>query len=338
MKAAAKGASSELRAQMSWEYGTLATEVYEFDKPVGRPFADVKYYTGLLADVSGPILEPATGTGRILIPLLEAGHQVDGLDSSPQMLACCRQHCRDRGLDPVLREADMTVFVQLAAYEAVIIPAGSIALLDGRKATLQALTCFRDSLVPGGLLVVDVPVPRLAAGHEAMRYWRRGSCLWTLQTMHLEYDPAANQTTRFLRYDKWQDGTLRMTELQTFRLQHWNCREFEDVLAETGFTHVLVAADYKNAATPRAADSVWTFHATVPQARSDGGQHLRSGQTAAAVSAQTLTRCGPGPTRSETAARCSHCARSAMTPAATGSRFWPAPGPGQAETGAQRAS
>jgi SAM-dependent methyltransferase len=141
---------------MSGEYGTLATEVYEFEKPVGRPYADVEYYTGLLADVSGPILEPATGTGRILIPLLEAGHQVEGLDRSPQMLARCCQHCRDRGLAPVLHEADMTAFVQLVAYEAVIIPAGSIALLDGRKATLQALTCFRDSLVPGGRLVVDV--------------------------------------------------------------------------------------------------------------------------------------------------------------------------------------
>ena len=32
--------------------------------------------------------------------------------------------------------------------------------------------------------------------------------------MHTEYHPAANQTTRFLRYDKWQDGTLRTTELQ----------------------------------------------------------------------------------------------------------------------------
>jgi hypothetical protein len=36
---------------MSWEYGTLATEVYELDKPVGCPLADVEYYTGLLADV-----------------------------------------------------------------------------------------------------------------------------------------------------------------------------------------------------------------------------------------------------------------------------------------------
>lgn len=289
MRAAAGAASSELKAQMSVEYGTLATEVYELDKPVGCPLADVEYYTGLLADVSGPILEAATGTGRILIPLLEAGHQAEGLDSSPQMLARCRQHCRDRGLDPVLREADMTVFVQLAAYEAVIIPAGSIALLDGRKATLQALTCFRDSLVPGGRLVVDVPVPQPAAGHEAMRYWRHGSCLWTLQTMHIEYDPAANQTTRFLRYDKWQDGTLRMTELQTVRLQHWNCQEFEDLLAEAEFTDILVAADYKNAANPRTADGVWTFHATVPQARSDSGQHLRSGQTATACRSASQT-------------------------------------------------
>ena len=264
MRAAADAASSELKAPMSREYGTLATEVYELDKPVGRPFADVDYYIGLLADVSGPIFEPATGTGRILIPLLEAGHQVEGLDSSPQMLACCREHCRHRGLDPVLREADMTAFVQLAAYEAVIIPAGSIALLDGRKATLQALACFRDSLVPGGRLIVDVPVPQPATGDEAMRYWEHGSCLWTLQTMHIEYDPAANQTTRFLRYDKWQEGTLRMTELQTFRLQQWNCQEFEDLLAEAGFTRILLTADYKSAVSPRTADGVWTFHATVP--------------------------------------------------------------------------
>jgi SAM-dependent methyltransferase len=249
---------------MSWEYGTLATEVYELDKPVGCPLADVEYYTGLLADVRGPILEPATGTGRILIPLLEAGHQVEGLDSSPHMLASCRQHCHARGLDPVLREADMTVFVQLAAYEAVIIPAGSIALLDGRNATLQALACFRDSLVPGGRLFIDVPVPQPPVEHEPLRYWRRGPCLWTLQTMHTEHDPAANQTTRFLRYDKWQDGTLRMTELQTFRRQHWSSQEFGDLLAEAGFAGTLVTADYQDTHAPEAGHGFWTFHASAP--------------------------------------------------------------------------
>ncbi len=249
---------------MSWEYGTLATEVYELEKPVGHTSADIEYYTGLLADISGPILEPASGTGRVLIPLLQAGHQVEGIDTSPQMLATCRQHCRKRGLDPVLREADMTVFVQLAAYAAVVLPAGSIALLHGRKATLQALTCFRDSLVPGGSLFVDLPVPQSAAEPEALRYWWRDPYLWTRQTMHSEHDSAANQTTRFLRYDKWEDGTLRITELQRFRLQYWSCKEFENMLVEVGFTNTQVTADYKDASPPRARSGVWTFQATTP--------------------------------------------------------------------------
>ena len=252
---------------MSWEYGKLASEVYELDKPVGRRSADLRYYTHLLAGVRGPILEPAAGTGRILIPLLPAGHQVEGLDTSPQMLALCRRLCHDRGLDPVLREADMMMFVRLAAYQAIIIPAGSIALLDGRKATLQALTCFRASLVPGGHLFVDVPVPRPTPTQEPMRHWQRGSHLWTLQTMHAEHDRAANQTTRFLRYDKWQDGTLHTTELQMFRQQHWSSHEFEQLLAEAGFTGVCVTADYQGARASEPPDGVWTFHATTAQTR-----------------------------------------------------------------------
>src|SRR5215470_13447118 len=86
---------------------------------------------------------------------------------------------------------------------------------------------------------------RKVSGWRAQR-GRRGSDLWTLQTMHTEYHPAANQTTRFLRYDKWQDGTRRTTELQTFRLQYWSSREFEGLLAEAGFIGTRVTADYQD--------------------------------------------------------------------------------------------
>jgi SAM-dependent methyltransferase len=249
---------------VSWDYGTLAAEIYEIDKPIGHSFGDVEYYAGLLAGTGGRILEPAVGTGRILIPLLEAGHEVEGLDTSPQMLAVCRRHCRDRGLDPVLREADMTNFVRPGAYQAVIMPAGSFELLDGTPAAQQALACFRESLAPGGRLVLDIDPPELVTGPGRMRYWRRDACLWTLQVMHVEYDPAANQTTRLLRYEKWQDGGLLATELQWFRLQHWSLREFEGLLAGAGFTDVLVTADYREDRQPGPASGIWTFHATRP--------------------------------------------------------------------------
>jgi SAM-dependent methyltransferase len=88
------------------------------------------------ATFSGRILEPATGTGRVLIPLLEAGFTVEGLDISPDMLAVCRRHCRDRGLDPVLREADMTSVAEPGAYQAIIIPAAGP---DSRVWTFHAV-------------------------------------------------------------------------------------------------------------------------------------------------------------------------------------------------------
>ncbi len=160
---------------MGWEYGRLVTEVYELDKPIGHSFGDVEYYLAQLREVGGPVCEPAVGTGRILIPLLEAGLEVEGADTSPEMLAVCRQHCQERGLDPVLRQADMTTFARPGAYRAVIIPAGSIGLLDGRAATMQALRCFHQSLMPGGRLIVDVDAPALLGDPGPMRYWRSGS-------------------------------------------------------------------------------------------------------------------------------------------------------------------
>jgi hypothetical protein len=158
----------------------------------------------------------------------------------------------------------MTTFVHPGAYRAVIVPAGSITLLDGRLAAQQALTAFHQSLAPGGKLIVDVPAPRLVTEPEPMRYWRRGPYVWTLQTMHIEYDPAANQQTRFLRYEKWHDGDLVSAELQLFRLQHWSLAEFTQLLTETGFTGITVTADYQDNHQPEPGSDDWTFHATRP--------------------------------------------------------------------------
>lgn len=247
---------------MGWDYGTLAAEVYDLDKPPGLSFGDVEYYTRELSGVTGPILEAASGTGRILIPLLEAALTVEGVDSSADMLAHCRKHCRERGLDPVLHEADMTSFVRPGAYQAVIVPAGSIVLLDGRAQTQRALAAFRECLAPRGRLMVEMPAPRLGTEPEPTRYWRDGPQMWTLQTMHIEYDAAANQKARLLRYEKWRDGALVATELQVFRLQYWSLAEFGQLLAEAGFTDVSVTADYEAGSPPGPDSGDWCFTAT----------------------------------------------------------------------------
>ncbi len=244
---------------MAWGYGRLATDVYDLDKPIGSSFGDVEFYAETLRDIAGRILEPAVGTGRILIPLLQAGLQVDGYDSSPEMLEVCRRNCSERGLAPVLFDADMTGFVADEPYAALILPTGSIALLSGRAALADALTSFRQCLRPGGRLLVDVPPPELLSTPEPMRTWARGSSIWTLQTMHVTYDAADHATTRWLRCEKWTDGALAATELQLFRLQHWTIAEFTSSLSEAGFVDIEVSGDYSTDSTPDANSELWTF-------------------------------------------------------------------------------
>ena len=194
-----------------------------------------------------------------MIPLLEAGFAVEGYDNSPQMLAVCRERCAERGFDPVLFKADMTSFTAANSYAAVIVPTGSITLLCGRDALSSVLAGFRECLESGGRLLIDVPAPELLSGAEPMRTWSEGSSVWTLQTMHIEYDAAKNQTTRWLRYEKWTHGALQATELQLFRLQHWSISEFTDLLRQAGFVDTAVSADYTPGAAPGPGSEIWTF-------------------------------------------------------------------------------
>ncbi|MEX6161653.1 hypothetical protein AB6G16_08265 [Proteus mirabilis] len=72
-------------------YHSLSAQVYQLDKPIGCSFGDVEYYQQRLKDVKGKILEPAVGTGRILIPLLQSGFNIEGFDFPKRCLNFVRK-------------------------------------------------------------------------------------------------------------------------------------------------------------------------------------------------------------------------------------------------------
>ena len=253
------GSGREPGAQ--WQYGKLAALAYQLDKPIGTSFGDVELYQGLLSGVTGEVLEPAVGTGRMLIPLLEQGLRVRGYDPSADMLAVCRANCAARGLDPVLFEADMVTFCDPGAFAAVVIPAGSFALVTGRDRAAAALRNIGESLAPAGRLIVDVEPPQLLPAQPPLRHWWHGDELLTL-TGHNQSDAVAQRTTGWLRYELWREGELVRTELQLFTLQWYGLAEFTAMLREAGFRQVTVHADYQAGQHPADGGRVWTFEAT----------------------------------------------------------------------------
>ncbi len=81
------------------------------------------------------VLEPAAGTGRVLISLLEAGIAVHGLEPSPAMLAYCHKHLVDRNLTTKIFTGRMEDFALPHRYSAIILPAGS-SFWGGEKPSL----------------------------------------------------------------------------------------------------------------------------------------------------------------------------------------------------------
>lgn len=77
------------------------------------PFHDAELYDVLFRGFDfdrgfyvGLALEVACGTGRILLPCLQAGVDIDGLDLFPEMLAVLRRRAAELGLAPRLYRGD----------------------------------------------------------------------------------------------------------------------------------------------------------------------------------------------------------------------------------------
>jgi len=58
-----------------------------YDWEYRRRRDDVRFYATLADERGGPILDLGCGTGRLMLPLLRAGHVVVGVDRAPAMLA-----------------------------------------------------------------------------------------------------------------------------------------------------------------------------------------------------------------------------------------------------------
>jgi SAM-dependent methyltransferase len=230
-------------------YGALCSEMYDLTKPVGRHYPDVPYYLNRLAAIGGPLLEAAVGTGRLLVPLLRAGLQIEGIDNSTDMLARCYRNCKAAGLHPTLHCGALETMDLPNHYNAIVISFGSFMLLSGPGEATAALDRMRRHLVPDGRLFLDVDAPRSPAAWHEDRELRRavhcpdGSTI-VLVNVRTSDDVADRIEHRVLSYEKWKDGRSVARETQDFSLRLYEHDEVSALLTEAGFVNIDVCADY----------------------------------------------------------------------------------------------
>lgn len=251
---------------MNNRYGTLASWVYNLDKPVGRSFGDIEYYRERLSGCAGPVLEPAVGNGRFFVPMLEAGIAIEGFDPSEEMLGYCREAARQRSLEVRLSRQTFEAFSYAQKFEAIVVPLGSFQLITGLDQAKAVLKRFYDHLAPNGRLMIDLDAMGgfLGASGNIRSWTTEDGDLLTLTDNRVETDFIAQTTVSQLRYEHWRHTKLVDSELELFSLRWWGVNEFAMALGESGFVDVVASGNYQYGRAPQKDDETISFEARRP--------------------------------------------------------------------------
>ena len=200
------------------------------------------------------VLELTSGTGRLSLPLIQAGVPLSCLDSSPEMLAILRKKLQDRGLSAPIYDMDATSFVLPDRFDLIIIPFNSFGEIASPVSQQAALASIRSHLTEMGRLICTCHNPVIRLKNVDGQIHLRGKFALpdhagTLFLSSLEsYDP----TTRLVRgaqfyelYDpNGQMQSKRFVEIEFFL----HSREtFETLARSQGFSVVALYGDYARA-------------------------------------------------------------------------------------------
>ncbi len=141
-------------AGQTWHYGLVAR--YWAENNTTGP--EIAFYQRMIERYGQPALDAGCGTGRLLIPFLRAGLDVDGCDVSEDMLAYCQLAAEREGFAPRLYRQAVHQLELPRAYQ-TIVACGVFGVGVSRAQDFIALQRFHQHLAPGGVLVFDVVLP-----------------------------------------------------------------------------------------------------------------------------------------------------------------------------------
>ena len=215
-----------------------------------EPQEDHAYLLALLRARGGRSLDVGCGTGRLLVRFLSEGLDVDGLDTSCDMLRICRSKAEATGRAPALFERSMEDPGDSGPYRTILIPCGSFMLLLDDARAIGALRSMRERLTDDGLLWFNTFSPSQRPRPTIGTWQRRaegelpdGSRV-VMDVVVEEHDEERCVVRARRRYTRSRgDEVLEVEDLDD--AYRWRSPDAVHALvAEAGFQTVTVHGDY----------------------------------------------------------------------------------------------
>jgi SAM-dependent methyltransferase len=245
----------------TWHHGLVARWWGEF---VTEPEPEeLAYFRASVKKFGEPVLDAGCGSGRILVPLLADGFDVDGCDISADMLAQAQAHAFRAGFTPRLVVQPMHE-LELGRTYRTLYMCGAFGIGGTRAQDREALRRAYRHLEPGGALLItnhelpyatsDARWARWIPGARdgVVREWQtEGDRRKTSDGDEIEWlsrpselDPLEQRLTLDVRIRLWHVGEIAKEEAYSLTENLYFAQEILLLLDETGFRDVAVEGGY----------------------------------------------------------------------------------------------
>lgn len=243
----------------TWHYGLIARWWAEFNLPTPQ---ELDYFKAAIRKFGEPALDLGCGTGRILLPLLADGFDVDGSDISVDMIARAQTQATKHGFTPRLAVQPMHELDLPRVYRTIYI-CGAFGIGGRRDNDREALRRVYRHLEPGGALLIT--------GHE-FPYKQRNENSWArwLPRQHkriewpsegvrrrtsdgdeiellsrlAELDPLEQRLKLEMRARLWRGGQIAKEEFYSLKAALYFAQEVLLLLDVAGFRDLAIEGNY----------------------------------------------------------------------------------------------
>jgi SAM-dependent methyltransferase len=214
---------------------------------------DIDFWIREAQQTDGEILELMAGTGRVTLPLVQAGARVAAVDNSPEMLAILRAKLAHNNLTADVVQMDVRDLDFDKQFDLIILPfhaLGELTDLSDQQHTLNSVyRCLADG--ERFICTLHNPPARLQSVNGQLKLWGKRSLddggalfLWALET----YDAQTRIVAASEFYEVYDaTGVMLSRQLFEIRFRLTDQREFQAMAEAAGFKIAALYGDYAGA-------------------------------------------------------------------------------------------
>ena len=226
---------------------------------------DIKFYVEEAVFSNRKVLEIGCGTGRVAIPMAQAGANVTAVDISETMLKTLSRKIspKDISLNPI--RMDMRALALPDRFGLIIVPFHGFQSLLHLEDQVECLESLRNHLAHNGTLIINLFVPdrNMLEQEQDKIYFikdvplnddNRSITLW-----HNSHFDVPNQIiTTKLFIDMNESGRIVESQVRDFSLRYIHRYEAEYLFKNSGFELKNLFGDFeRNNFGPNSEEMIW---------------------------------------------------------------------------------